>query len=467
MHSRRLTGSDPAPAHPRPANVSAALESPTTDTAAQVEPGRTSMLAALRYRDFRLFWIGLLLSNVGTWMQMFGLGWLVVQLAVRAGTPQLAPLYLGLVGLARAIPGLALGLFAGAVVDRAERRRLLLVTQVAAGLLSLLLGTLTASDNITIVAVLLIGAASSVVFSFDAPTRQSMVRRLVPHQDVMSAIGLNSAAFNGPQIIGPAIGGILIGVTGVEGLFFANAASYLAVVVALLLMRPIPAVAAPVRRTMLGSVREGVGYMRRDPVIRWVIVLAAVTSLFARPYIFLLPAVAENVLRVGATELSWLMTATGIGAFTGSITVANLGNVRRRGRMFLFFVAAIGVSLTLFSLQAILAAALAAAVLVGLTTMVFMGLANTILQTSSQDHMLGRVMSAYTMIFMGLLPLGQLLLGALGSIFGIDVVLTGGGIVTVAAAILAFGSLPDLRDLRSTRRPHAHPHPKQSPIGAD
>src|SRR5258707_11068437 len=185
------------------------LEGPATDLAADVEPGRPSALAALRYRDFRLFWFGLLVSNIGTWMQLFGQGYLVVLLAVRDGVPQLAPLYLGLVGLARAVPGLALGLFGGVLADRTDRRRLLLVTQSCAAGTAAILATLAITDQINIVEILLLGALNSTIFAFDAPTRQSMVPRLVPERDLMSAIGLNSAAFNGPQIIGPVIGGLI------------------------------------------------------------------------------------------------------------------------------------------------------------------------------------------------------------------------------------------------------------------
>src|SRR2546427_13295554 len=217
-----------------------ALETGGLDEAAAAEPGGTSALAALEYRDFRLFWIGLVVSNIGTWMQQFGLGWLVVQLAIRDGAPQLAPLYLGLVGLARAVPGLAFGLFGGVVADRADRRRLLTVTQTSAGILAALLGVLTIAGQINIVEVLLISAMNSIIFSFDAPTRQAMVPRLVSDRELMSAIGLSSAAFNGATLVGPLIGGLLIIPFGVGGLMMINAFSYPAVVRALLLIRPQP-----------------------------------------------------------------------------------------------------------------------------------------------------------------------------------------------------------------------------------
>src|SRR5436305_6803427 len=187
-----------------------AAEAEALDEATAADPGRTSALSALLYRDFRLFWIGLAVSNVGTWMQQFGLGWLVVQLAIRDGTPQLAPLYLGLTGLARAVPGLAFGLFGGVVADRADRRRLLIVTQSSAAILATVLGVLTISGSINIVEVVLISALNSIIFSFDAPTRQAMVPRLVSDRHLMGAIGLNSAPFNGATLVGPLVGRLLL-----------------------------------------------------------------------------------------------------------------------------------------------------------------------------------------------------------------------------------------------------------------
>src|SRR5881409_526827 len=217
-----------------------ALETEGLDEAAAAEPGRTSALAALEYRDFRLFWIGLVVSNIGTWMQQFGLGWLVVQLAIKDGVPHLAPFYLGLVGLSRAVPGLAFGLFGGAVADRADRRRLLLVTQTSAAVVAAILAALTISEHINIVEIVL---------------------RLVSDRELMSAIGLNSAAFNGATLVGPLLGGVLIIPFGVGGLMLLNAVSYLAIVVALFLMRPQP-VDASVRRPLLESIREGLSFIR-------------------------------------------------------------------------------------------------------------------------------------------------------------------------------------------------------------
>src|SRR5438552_5497171 len=309
-----------------------ALETEGLDEAAAAEPGRTSALAALEYRDFRLFWIGLVVSNIGTWMQQFGLGWLVVQLAIKDGVPHLAPFYLGLVGLSRAVPGLAFGLFGGAVADRADRRRLLLVTQTSAAIVAAILAALTISEHINIVEIVLLSAMNSIIFSFDAPSRQAMVPRLVSDRELMSAIGLNSAAFNGATLVGPLLGGVLIIPFGVGGLMLLNAVSYLAIVGALLLMRPQPVIEYGPRLSLLESIREGLSFIRHDPVLRWVVTLSVATALLTRPYIQLLPAEAQ-ALGVGAIELSWLLAASGSGALAGALLTASLGTWKRRGAL--------------------------------------------------------------------------------------------------------------------------------------
>ncbi len=433
---------------------------PMISSAARAELPRTSALAALRYRDYRLFWLGMLVSNTGTWMQMFGQGYLVVQLAIRDGVPQLAPLYLGLVGLARAVPGLTLGLFGGAVADRADRRRLLMVTQTSAAATAGILASLTIAGRITIVEIVLLGALSSMIFAFDAPTRQAMVPRLVPERDLMSAIGLNSAAFNGPQIFGPVIGGFIFvpfasATTGAGVLFAVNALSYLAVVAALLAMGPIAKAERRGDLSMLESIREGLGYIRREPVLRWVVILSACAALLARPYLQLLPAVAHDRLHVGAVELSWMLGAAGVGSLAGAIATAASGNLRRRGLLLLGSGVGLGLLLVLFTMQRELPGALAVLVIFGFVTMLFMGVVQTLLQTRSPDHLRGRVMSLQTMLFMGIMPLGSMLLGSLGTVVGVDRALLAGGLVVAAVALFAAIRVAPLRNAlaeKGTRR---------------
>lgn len=429
---------------------------PTAETV-PADTGRTSTAAALRYRDFRLFWFGMVISNVGSWMQLYGLGYLVVQLAIRDGVPQLAPFYIGLLGLSRALPSLAFGLFGGVMADRADRRRVLLVTQVAATLNALALAILTITGVINIAEVLLIGAIGSTIFSFDAPTRQAMVPRLVGERDLVSAIGLNSVAFNGAQLAGPVLGGILYIPFGLGGLFMINALSFLAVIAALVLMRPVPA--APRRRdvTMVQSIREGLGYVRHDVVVRWIMVLTAAAALLTRPWIQLLPAFTEQILRVGAVELSWLMGASGAGALGGALVTASLGNLRRRGLVLVVSASAMSALVAVFALQRSLVLALPLLALVGFATMLFMGMANTLVQTRTPDHLRGRVMSVHTMVFLGVMPLGTLVLGALGTAVGIDVAIIAGALGVLALVLYAAVRVAPLRDAVATPRRGAAP----------
>jgi len=408
-------------------------------------------------------------------MQMFGQGYLVVQLAIRDGVPQLAPLYLGLVGLSRAIPGLAFGLFGGVVADRADRRRLLILTQSLAAITAGTLAILTITGRIDIVQILLLGALNSLIFAFDAPTRQSMVPRLVPPRDLMSAIGLNSAAFNGPQIVGPVVGGLLVlplatvfGAlgfpalfAGVGGLFLINALSYVAVVVALVFMQPMPVASGGPQVPVLRSIREGLGYIRREPVIRWVVLLVALTALLSRPYIQLLPAVAHEQ-GVGAIELSWMFGASGIGSLLGALATASLGNVRRRGMVLLVAAVAMSLMLVVFGAQRSYLVALPMLTLLGFATMVFLGMANTLLQTRSPDHLRGRVMSVHTMVFLGFMPLGSMVLGGVGTLIGVSNSFVVGGLIVSAAALWAALRAPAVRAATSESR-HRRPHPQVHP----
>ncbi len=402
-------------------------------------------LAALRHREFRLLWIGQLISNVGWWMQFFGLGWLVVELAVAQGTPEAAPLYIGLVGLSRAIPSLSLSLVAGAIADRTERRRLLLITQSAAAALTVALAVLTTAGTISIGAVMFISFLTATVGSFDSPARQSMLPRLVPARDIMSAIGIQSAAVQGTGVIGPALGGLLIASIGVGGLFWANAVSYLASIVALLLIGPVHPEPDRVGRSVLQSVSDAIRHIWHDPVLRAVFALGLVASLLARPYANLLPAVVVGVLHGGAGELSLLLTVTGVGALAGSFAIASSGRLAHRGQLFLASVAATGVLVVALAGQSTIGGMAAIALALGFAVLAFMGLAAVILQTTTPPPLLGRVMSAYAMLFMGIMPLGQLLLGSIASVVGVSEVLAAAGLVTAAVAGIALLKAPALR----------------------
>lgn len=389
-------------------------------------------------------WFGLAISNVGVWMQTFGLGWLVVQLAIRDGQPQLGALYLGLLGLARALPGLGIGLIAGVVADRNDRIQLLTRTQIGAAITSASLAALTIADRADILVILLLQAAMSVIFAFEVPARQAMVHQLVPPRDLMSAIGMNSVGFNAATIVGPVIGGLLIGNVGVGGLLAIHAASYCGILVALSFVRSHPSERMSAGTSMLESIREGLAYLRRDPVLSWVVLLAVIVAMFARPYIQLLPAVAQE-LHLTAIELSWLLAACGVGAVCGAVATASLGSIRRRGVVLVASVVAIGTLCVLLGFQRSLLGALLTLGATSLATQLFLGMVNTMLQTGTPTQLRGRAMSVHAFVMIGLMPLGTMLLGTLGSAIGVLNSFVIGGVLVAAFGAYAARRVVALR----------------------
>ncbi len=404
------------------------------------------MLSALRHAEFRLLWIGLVLHNVGWWMQTFGLGWLVVQMATRDGAPERAALYLGFVGLCRAVPGLTLGLLAGAYADRVERRRLMLITQWINMSLTVLLGLLTLADLVNLGLVLAISTGTAIVGVFDAPARQSALSRLVPPQDMMSAIGLLNVAAHGTGVLGPAIGGLAIGPFGVAGLFFCNAAGYLPVLLALFLMRPLPPAAARSDLSVIRSVGEALGYVRRDPMLRWVFLIAGSTSLLSRPYLSLMPAFVANQLNRGPEEYSALLSVTGLGSLLGAMVLAASGRFKRRGLLVILASGVTGLLVIALAPQTSVPGTAAVTFALGFTSLAVMGLLSMVVQIAVPERLLGRVGSLNVMLFMVVLPLGQMVLGALGTVVGMPQALTMGGALTVLVAAYALARVPALRD---------------------
>lgn len=400
-------------------------------------------LGALGYREFRLLWFGLILSNTGSWMQMLAQGWLVVELA---NSPTLGPFYLGLVGFVRAMPVLALSGLAGALADRMDRRRLLVITQTVMATAALGLGALVALHVVRIWHVMIIAAISSAAAAFDAPTRQSLVPLLVGKEDLMNAIGLNSAAFNGPAVIGPALGGIAVSTVGLPACFFINGFSFIAVLAALGCIAPKPPIEVASRTGIWKEVGDGIRYVRGNRVVLAIIGLSAILAVIARPYIQLLPAFAKSVTGGGPKGLGILMAAAGAGALMGSITTALMGIRRGRGLVFILSAGVAGIALTLFSFTRSMPASAAMLLLLGGAIMMFMGMSNTLLQTYTPLDMRGRVMSMYTMIFLGFMPLGSWLLGTTASITSLPKTFAVAGVAIVAAAVVALRRR-DLRDL--------------------
>ncbi len=410
---------------------------------APVDRGTRSTLAALRSRNFRLLWSGMIVNSLGRWMQTFGLGVLVVQLAFRDGVPNLAPLYLGLIGLSQAVPGFSLGVFGGAVADRTDRRRLLLVTQLSSSAVAASLAALTIFGRIDLLEIMALASIASIVTAFEAPTRQSLAPGLVPPAAVTSAVGLSSAALNSAQMIGPLLGGLLYVPFGLGGLFVINALGYLAGLALIWSMDP-HAIRARPAGSVLFSIREGFAYIWGDRLTRSVVVLSFFAALLARPYPQLLPAVTAEVLRVGPIELSWLLAASGAGSLGGALAVASLGGIRHRGVVLVGAVAALGILVATFALQRTLIGALVVMACVGFAALLQWGMANTILQTRTPDRLRGRVTSVHVTSMLGLVPLGAMILGTAGTLFGLSASLFGGGALLAIVAIVASRS-PTLR----------------------
>lgn len=379
-------------------------------------PKRISVFASLvRFRDFRLLWIGLSISNLGSWMQLTATGYFIAKIA---GNPHTAALYLGFQGLGRAVPVVLLSPLAGVVADSWPRRRTLFFTNTVMALLALILAVFTTLGWMNIVGLIAINAANAAAMSFDSPARQSWVPMLVDREYVGNAIGLNSVAFNGPAVIGPAIAGVLIVTIGIAGSFYANAAATMAVVVALAMMKPSPPSVSQ-REPWLRSISYGLRFLREHRILRWVITAFIVTAVFARPYSSLLPAFIVNTLHNDASGLGLALSATGVGGFLGALLTAYFGTRERRG--VLWGVSAIVMSVGVFALGFVWSLWLALPVLliIGTATLAFLGASNIMIQTLSPDDVRGRAISVYTMVALGVVPGGALVVGAIASVLGL------------------------------------------------
>jgi MFS family permease len=396
------------------------------------------MFDALQVRDFRLLWIGMIISNAGSWMQMIGQGWLVLQLTN-------SPFWLGMVAFARAVPVLAFSLFAGAVADRVDRRRLLLATQSTAGVLALLLAVLTSTGLVRVWEIMAIAFLSATTMAFDNPSRQALVPDMVGKDRLMNAVGLNSAAWNGAAVIGPSLAGVAIGVVGVAGCFYLNAASFLAVVWALWVMRA-RGKGGRGRGTMWQSIVEGLGYIARHRVVLALFLIAAIPNLLGRPYQQLMPVFARDVVHGGPRTYGLMMSASGAGALIGALLTASLGAFRRKGLILLAATAAFGLALIAFALSRQLLLSVALLVLVGGCATMYMGAANTLLQVGVAPDFRGRIMSVYSMTAGGLMPLGGMIFGAAASLTrSVALVVATGGAVVVCCAVAIGLAVPAVR----------------------
>jgi predicted MFS family arabinose efflux permease len=384
--------------------------------------------ALRRSRDYRLFWAGSLIANLGLWIQTIALGWLVYALTRKAS-------WLGTVSFVGNAPTFVLGLLGGAIADRMSRRAIMIVSLLVLASSALALSAMAAFDNITIWRVIAVAIVTGTATAVYTPAMHSSVPSLVEERDLLDAITLNSVQFNLARAVGPALAGLLYGAIGPAGCFGVNASGFLvlAVVIAQLRLPPRPAVIA---QPLARALREGLGYVRRHAVIGPAIFLAAVMSLFGFPYIIMMPALASNVLGLDATGLGWLMAAVGAGAVVGGLALSLAGQRGRSPRVTAVGSIAFGLCLLAFDRvrtpesMATLLFALGA-----LQTITIASLTTTI-QLHVHDGMRGRVMSMITVIFFGFATLGGVIAGTIGDRIGVPRALAGGGAVTALAAVI-------------------------------
>jgi MFS family permease len=369
-------------------------------------------LRALRHRNYRLFFTGQTVSLIGTWMTQIATSWLVYRLTGSAWL-------LGIVGFAARIPTFLLGPFAGVWVDRWNRHRTLVVTQILSMLQSFALAWLALAGIITIREVIWLGLAQGIINAFDMPARQAFVIQMVEDRaDLGNAIALNSSMVNLARLLGPSIAGVVIAAVGEGFCFLIDGFSYLAVIASLLAMRIAPAQARRVGKTISQELKQGWSYVTHFVPIRSILLLLALVSLVGMQYTVLMPIFAAQVLHGGAHTLGFLMGASGIGALIGAMFLAARKSVVGLGRMVPIAATGFGVGLIALGLSRFLWLSLLLMLFVGGSMMIQMAASNTILQTIVQDDKRGRVMSFYSMAFLGMAPFGSLLAGALASRVG-------------------------------------------------
>ncbi len=398
----------------------------------------TNLFRAMAYRNYRVFFLGQSVSLIGTWMQQIAMSWLVYRLTGSA-------FMLGLVGFATQIPAFGISPFAGVFIDRSPRRRLLILTQSLAMLQALALAVLTLAGAIEVWHILSLGVFLGVVNAFDMPGRQAFVLDLVENKSVLgNAIALNSTIFNIARLIGPAVGGILIALVGEGTCFLLNAVSFLAVIFSLFSLR-LPQSRRPQTARLGTALKEGFVYVFGFAPIRAVLILLSVVSLVGMSYIILMPIFAKQILHGGPDTMGFLMAAIGLGALLGTLLLASRPRGVSLGRVLPLSVVVFAIGLSAFAYSRSLWLSLPFLVLTGFGFIVNMTSSNTILQTLADDDKRGRVMSFYTMSFIGMAPVGSLVAGALAQRIGAPAVLLLGAALCLSAAILFSRRLPALQ----------------------
>ena len=411
------------------------------------------VMRALRNRDFRLFWMGNFLSNVGTWMQSVAQGWLVLQLADEAAERGAllrghnGAFWLGVVSFAASAPMLMFTLIGGVIADRVDRRRLMIRTQAAMMLFAFAMAALTFFRVINLPEIVLLAFATGLAMSLNTPSYQALVPQLVPKEDLTNAIALNSAQFNLSRVLGPTLGGFVMAWFGPAGNFLLNAVSFLAVIVVLTRIHYPAAEQDEESASLWQQLADGFRYLfeRRD--MANLLILVGLASIFGIPYIMFVPYFARDILHVSERGLGMLMAFSGAGAFLGAITIAYLGKVKQRGTFVvsagsLFFTAVIAFA---FSRNFALSAGLL--MVAGYSMILMVATVNSLMQQLASDEMRGRVMSMYATAFLGFAPVGALIAGSLAGAASAPYAIAGMSTLALIGSWLLYFTQPELRRL--------------------
>jgi len=406
------------------------------------------MFRALRHRNFLLFWSGAFLSNTGTWMQAVAQGWLVLQLTN-------SPFWLGFDGFMSTAPGLLLTLAGGVFADLMDRRKLLIYTQIVAGLAALTLGILVATHVVQVWMILGLSFITGCCLAMAGPSYMALVYDLVGREDLANAVALNSTQFQLARVLGPVFAGVGFKLFGLDGCFFANAVSFVAVVVGLKMVRferpgkedGFPSRSMKDKGAFIQDLAEGFRYVGGRPRVSILLMISAVTSLFGAPYISMTPVFARDVFHLGATGLALLMGMAGAGALFGALFLAYLGDFPRKGWFVLGGDFAFAVCLICFSLSTNIVVSLVFLFLLGFGIVCSVAVSNMLLQKLVSNEMRGRVMSMFMLSFIGAMPIGNLIAGAASHRFGVQRTLAAGGLIIAVFVLVVTVRSPRLREL--------------------
>ena len=385
------------------------------------------------------------MGNIGNWMQGTAQGWLVLGLTNSPGL-------LGLVSAVQTAPTLFFSLFAGVLADRVDRRRLIVATQVAGGVLAAVLAILTTTGTVTYWHVLVLAFLAGTAGSLATPAYQAIVSTLVPREAIGSAVALNSAQFNLSRVLGPSLAGAVIAAGGIALAFWANAITFVFIA---LVLATLPIARQPelvrVEASLWSNLVDGLRYVRRQTDVAVLVLLATAPALFLLNYLVLLPVYARDILRIGAPGLGLLSAAIGIGALSGAVSLALLRPSGGSGRLMFGGLAVGSAALIVFAVSRSVPVSVAALAILGGCQVAYYATTNTLIQVLVPGRLRGRVMSLYILASWGMIPIGNLAAGVIAERFGAEVALAGGGIATLAAVVLVALRYPAVGRLRPER----------------